>query len=309
MCLGGGGGDGGAAEARAAEQKRQREIEQAYKLIERTFAPFEGREQVLDTNAYNQAQQRYQRMANPPQQSTSSAVGPNQVDYSGMTPAQLQIAGVQGGSPGGFQGTASAGGGNIVTALPDGTLITRNGQRISPPNKSQFRTWQETGDNLYDQAQQDYLEYYQPQLDDQFKDYQEQSVFDLANRGLLASSAAGDQSADLQDQYQRMLDNIRSKANEFSNTLRGNVVDAKSNLRALAQSGASPSAVQQQAIERARTLGELPAFDPLGDVFGQVAAQTANRRAAAGQGFEKRMPSLIFSGAGSRNSGNVRTVG
>ncbi len=308
MCLGGG-GDGGAAEARAEEQRRQRMIEQANKRIEQAFAPFEGREWAFNPDQYQQARQQYQQEL--------------QQFENQQQPDQPQ------GLPFGRQSTQGVGQGNTLSGsrpLPGGPAnlppavmdqmdpgvrdqLRGAGMNIAPdaPNRQEFFGWQQTGDNLYDQAKQSYLDYYMPQVDEQYEDYQEQQVYDLANRGLLASTVAGEEKGDLQTAYNRSLDTIRNRANEHSNTIRGNVVDAKSNLRALAQSGASPGAVASQAAERAQVLGEQPALDPLGDLFSQFAIQQQNR-AGAGAGAPRRQdrtPSLLFNNPSGRSVRNV----
>lgn len=161
------------------------------------------------------------------------------------------------------------------------------------------------GDDYYQQAQEDYLDYYLPQVEDQFRDYHRQTTLDLANKGLLASTAAGRTRSESQREYNETLDQIRQRAQNYSSGLRGDVTDARSNLRTMVQSGASPGSVASIAAERAKSLAAPPAFDPLGDLFGQIAAQQANRNAAAGAGYGEKPRELIFQPGSNRSVRNI----
>lgn len=165
-----------------------------------------------------------------------------------------------------------------------------------------------TDTGFYDKANQSYLNYYLPQLDEQYDDYNRRNIFALANRGLLQSSVKGEADADLTDQYQVMLDKIHSGAGDYEKGLRGDVSDAKSNLMNMVLSGTDPASVSSMAANRSALLARPGSFDPLGDVFTQLATQAQNRHIAQGEGYEqKKSPGLLF-GTGSSGNSNVKVV-
>ncbi len=74
----------------------------------------------------------------------------------------------------------------------------------------------------------------------------------------------------------------------------------------MAEAGASPASIAQQAANRAQYLSQPDEFSPLNDYFVQIAAQEANRRNARAQGFEPRgVPSLRFDNSSKSSVRNV----
>ncbi len=65
---------------------------------------------------------------------------------------------------------------------------------------------------FYSGAKESYLDYYIPQLDDQFEDAREKTVYGLSDQGLLESSVAGKRYGDMQETYNKGLDDIKSDA-------------------------------------------------------------------------------------------------
>jgi len=126
-------------------------------------------------------------------------------------------------------------------------------------------------DAFYDNRRNAYLDFAKPQVTDQYEDAFKQLTLALADSNLLNSSAAARRRADLlkkKGEYERQ---IGSKANEYANTARSQVESAKSDLRSQNMNIANPTLVAANAAQRARSLNEVPVFDPLINLFAGAA--------------------------------------
>ena len=126
-------------------------------------------------------------------------------------------------------------------------------------------------DAFYDNRRNAYLDFAKPQVTDQYEDAFKQLTLALADSNLLNSSAAARRRADLlkkKGEYERQ---IGSKANEYANTARSQVESAKSDLRSQNMNIANPTLVAANAAQRARSLNEVPVFDPLVNLFAGAA--------------------------------------
>tara|TARA_R100000406_G_scaffold55059_1_gene37726 strand:- start:510 stop:1109 length:600 start_codon:yes stop_codon:yes gene_type:complete len=126
-------------------------------------------------------------------------------------------------------------------------------------------------DAFYDNRRNAYLDFAKPQVTDQYEDAFKQLTLALADSNLLNSSAAARRRGDLlkkKGEYERQ---IGSKANEYANTARSQVEAAKSDLRSQNMNIANPTLVAANAAQRARSLNEVPVFDPLVNLFAGAA--------------------------------------
>ena len=164
-----------------------------------------------------------------------------------------------------------------------------------------------TDTGFYDDAKNSYLDYYLPQLDKQYGDYNERNIYTLADKGLLQSSVKGEVDSDLADQYQIGQDKIYSGAADYEKGIRGDVANTKSDLMSLVLAGVDPASVSNMANTRAGILARPNSFDPLGDVFSQLATQAQNRFIAKKEGYPSKTGSLLFNSNPSSN--NVKVVG
>ena len=180
-------------------------------------------------------------------------------------------------------------------------------RKISAANDRITGIFSNFNPEFFGKAADDYVGYYRPIADEQYKDNARMLTFDLANKGLTASTSAGRRRGVLQTSYNRALDKISSDASSFRKGLEGDVAGAESDLRGLAQAGVDPSSVANMATSRARLLSQPPAFDPLTDFFEQYAGQQLNRKLAGQAGYTPRsiIPPLRF---GSGGGSSVRTV-
>lgn len=126
-------------------------------------------------------------------------------------------------------------------------------------------------DEFYGKASQNVLDYYTPQLQDQFTEAQKKQAFKLADQGLSDSSVAGEKAADLKTLFDRELTNISSKAEGASNAARADVSNRTSNLRRMAEAGNGLDNFNSFLTPEVSQVNLPTNFSSLGDVFGSVA--------------------------------------
>jgi len=158
-------------------------------------------------------------------------------------------------------------------------------------------------DAFYDNRRQAYLDFAKPTVTDQYEDAFKQLTLALADSNLLNSSAGARRRADLmkkKGEYERQ---IGSKANEYANTARSQVESAKSDLRSQNMNIANPTLVAANAAQRARSLNEIPVFDPLVNLFAG-AAEGLSTQADLEKRTKARYPNVLFD---AKSSGKVVT--
>lgn len=152
--------------------------------------------------------------------------------------------------------------------------------------------------DYYKQFTDDYLAHYQPQVDQQFGQAQNQATYGLARTGNTASQTAADQYAELNRQKGVAQDDINNQAIGATTQLQTNVLNAKNNLMGQATSDAvlgSPitpgsadaigadfnntaSALKGLVTTGGDTVSALqatPQYSSLGSLFGNVASTGA----------------------------------
>lgn len=122
---------------------------------------------------------------------------------------------------------------------------------------------------FYGQRRQAYMDFYQPQLDNQFKDAREAMTYELARAGLVNSSVAGDRLGDLQREYDVNRASILSRATGEENNLRSRVNQERAALVTQLNATADADRVSNEALARTQVIQqETPRYDSLGDIFG-----------------------------------------
>lgn len=144
-------------------------------------------------------------------------------------------------------------------------------------------------DNFYHNYQNDYSNYYTPQLDDQYDKARKRLTLDLAKTGNLTSSAGATQMGDLKGAYDHRMTGIQGEAMDAVNNLRGNVDNAKSSLYADNRNAADPGNAASMAAARATSLRPGTPTSPLADTFADFFNNVGNAAGASG-GFGKASP-------------------
>ena len=151
----------------------------------------------------------------------------------------------------------------------------------------------------YKQYTQDYVDHYTPQVDQQFDTASQDTSYGLARTGNTQSQTAASQFGALDTQKQDALDDINNQAIGATTTLQNSVLGAKSNLMSAATSDAtlgSPvapgsidaataafnatsdalSGLKTDAGNTVATLGAVPTYSSLGNLFGTAASAAAS---------------------------------
>lgn len=149
-------------------------------------------------------------------------------------------------------------------------------------------------DNFFAGRKQAYLDYANPQLQDQYADAQKQLTFALARSGNLDSSARAGQESDLSKLYAQRSREIGDQALQQETQARNSVEDARANLITTLNATGDADGAANSALARASALSQQPAFDPLGNLFvdftGALGQQAAQERAEAISGGTYKSP-------------------
>jgi len=123
------------------------------------------------------------------------------------------------------------------------------------------------GDDFFDQRKQAYVDYAQPQLQQQYNDAQRELTYALARGGLLDSSVRGAKMAELQQRNDLLAQQIGDQALAAANQDRNAVEDSRANLIATLNATGDATGVANQALTRASVLSKPQAYSPLTNLF------------------------------------------
>jgi hypothetical protein len=156
-------------------------------------------------------------------------------------------------------------------------------------------------DDYYGGIEKAYLDYYAPQLEQQYKDARQQII--LKSPGGTANSGFAKRMAELEQMYQQELGAISGRALDTSRGRRAEVEQNRSNLLSQVNTGLKAASAASLAAEQAKYLSQMPSFSPLADIFAQATADVANANIAASNGYKPVTP-LVFNKRGN-NALNV----
>ncbi|MEP3248040.1 MAG: hypothetical protein ABJN40_06025 [Sneathiella sp.] len=122
-------------------------------------------------------------------------------------------------------------------------------------------------DNYFANVENNYNDFYAPQLDDQYKDAHRTAILRLNTTGGLNSSAGAKKLGDLAELYQKNRALIGDRAISAANTARGDVESNRQALYSQNQAAADPSTIAANSLSRAESLSTAPSYNPLGAVF------------------------------------------
>ncbi|ALA16077.1 MULTISPECIES: hypothetical protein [Chelatococcus] len=145
----------------------------------------------------------------------------------------------------------------------------RQGQSTIDQNFSQFN------DDYYGKLQQDYLDYYNPQIDKQYEEARKKLIYSLAESGGLESTAGAKALADLQEALNTQRTSLGRSAQGLVDERRGAIEQSKSDLYGLNTSAADPSLASARALASVGSLNTPLATSPIGDLFGSFLSNYA----------------------------------
>jgi hypothetical protein len=128
-------------------------------------------------------------------------------------------------------------------------------------------------DDPFDQGRERaFLDYANPQLDDQYGKARRDLIFALANAGTTRSSVAGQQLADLERDYGLRKVEVADQARGYAQQARGDVEAARGGLIQQAVATGDAALAGTGAVNEANRLVSAQSFSPLGQVFQNVGA-------------------------------------
>lgn len=166
--------------------------------------------------------------------------------------------------------------------------------------------------DFYKNIKQGYLDFANPQLDNQYRDAQKQLTYSLARSGNLDSSTRADQFGDLTTAYNQNRQQVAADANSRSSAAQDAVNSSRSGLISALNATGDATAAANNATSQAAALSAPPAYSAIGDMFGGLTS------ALAQQGQYARMAALMGGGGGGGfggmslfgpSSGAVRVTG
>lgn len=149
----------------------------------------------------------------------------------------------------------------------------------------------------FDQFKNDYLGYYNPQIDEKYTDARQDLRYNLARAGTQDSTPGQKAFGDLLEGYTDRRREVASNALEATNKIRGQVEQNKSDLYAQNQASADPSLAAIQAVGRAGSLQTPPSFSPVGDIFAGLTNAGASYLSGSNRGLPQGYAPFFAPGA------------
>ena len=174
---------------------------------------------------------------------------------------------------------SGAGGGDSVWALQDA-----NGKTYYQGDPFDVTTQTPTGgttggfdDAFYNKYKQSVLDYYMPQVDDQYKKAKDQATYGLARSGNLQSSAAATLTADLSKQNDINAAGVRNQADTAAGDLRSQVSSEEQKAISQLYATEDPEIAAQQSLASVRDISlKQPDLSPLSALFNVATIGGAN---------------------------------
>ena len=168
-------------------------------------------------------------------------------------------------------------------------------------------------DGFYDKRKKAYLDYANPQYQDQYDQAAKELRYSLARAGLTSSTAAADQQALFDTAAGRQRQAIASQADDLVTQSKGDIASAKQSLTSQLLSSGDNNGLEGIAQARVQQLGAAPAFGPLGTLFANVgqgigtATSSYNNTNAFNQGLQGAGGATLY-GRGTGGGGSARVV-
>ena len=127
-------------------------------------------------------------------------------------------------------------------------------------------------DAFYNQAGQDFLNYAQPQLNQQYNQTNQALQYKLGNQGIAGGSAQQQLQGDLTQELGNQQIGLANQALGVENNLRQQVGNQYQTLTSENQAAANPQLAAQQAVQSASTLSSPSAMPAIGQLFNNYAS-------------------------------------
>ena len=131
-------------------------------------------------------------------------------------------------------------------------------------------------DDFYSNFKNSILDYFNPELERQHSEAKDANLFDLARRGMLRSSVATDNAAELVRERAEAEARIKADAENQTAGLRGDMSRAQQNAISLLQQTEDPTSAANAARTEVNAIqSRSPNFSPLGELFSAAARSFA----------------------------------
>lgn len=167
-------------------------------------------------------------------------------------------------------------------------------------------TFDQFGDDFYDERQRAYVDYATPYLNEQYQQQAKASAADLVRKGLRLSSAAVDRGSSLKREMARKQAEIADQGMGAANDLRAEVEQTRSNLINQAISGADPSSVSSAALAQAGAMQKPSSFGQIGTFFDDWSRIYMGNQVA--RSYDSNVPNLLPTFGKKSNSNAGYTV-
>lgn len=137
-------------------------------------------------------------------------------------------------------------------------------------------------DPYYQNISKSYTDYYNPQLDQQYKDALNKLTLNLGQQGILQSSEADRQIKELQQADDAQKQAVASNALNAANSAKQQVAQQKNTLYQLNNTAADPSQAASLAATAASSAVSTPTYSPLANAFAGLVNQGSNAFALQG---------------------------
>lgn len=305
MC-GGGGADTGAAEAAAREAERQAKITQGTAAIDRIFGgykkPVGAVSGTPDPTGTYYLEDGSPVTINPGQVSSPITRFGNATTDFEFRDGKYYVKGQDNplvGNPADY----GLEGGGATMSVPS---LWANGKNVgavgSAPLYTGFENVPGFDDNFYATRENAFVQNAMPQLEDKYADAKKQILFALQRKGLSSSTAAGQEQARLENQFNQYRTDISSKAKQYTQGVRGDIENSRNQLINQLIATENPAMAATGAVRAAEAASAPPAFDPIGSFVFDVSEGL--RQAAPVTGAKGLFSPALFQ-SGSSKGGSV----
>ncbi len=133
--------------------------------------------------------------------------------------------------------------------------------------------------------EQDALDFFNPQVDEQFFDTRERLVKNLARPGTLSGSVGARRTGELPEARAKERATVADKARGFGLNAKADIERNRASLIQNLAASADPFAAAQAASASAQSLTAPPEFSPVGDLFTRFESLATPQIVAARAGF------------------------
>jgi len=159
---------------------------------------------------------------------------------------------------------------------------------------------------IWDQQEQAYLDFANPQLNREYGDAQKGLAFALSRQGQLNGSVAGDNYADLNKDFQIQQQNVGEQGKSYGNQARSDISSQKQSLLNMLSASADPGATAMAARSSMDAIRSRPAFSPLGPLFQNATAGLASGYSGNQANQQRnRYDNVVYGGDPDKSTGSV----